>query len=71
MRTLSAIAALLIAAAFCCAEANPASAQVMKNFSWKKKQKPKAQDAAQAKPAETGQTGHEAVPKRRKTQPGN
>lgn len=65
MPKLRVILALLIAATFCCADAGPASAQVMKNFSWKKKQKPaKAQEAAPAKPAEMEQ--EQSVPKRRK-----
>ena len=44
------IPAVVIAAAFCCADLESASAQVIKNFSWKKKQKP-----AKAKPVESRQ----------------
>jgi hypothetical protein len=70
MLKLSAIAGLVMAAAFCCAEASPATAQVMKNFSWKKKQKPaKAQEATpeKAAPAEAAQPAQ----KKRKLQSGN
>jgi hypothetical protein len=68
MPKLAAIAALLVAAAFCCADASPASAQVMKNFSWKKK--PKPHETQTEKPADAGK-GPAPASKRQKVKSGS
>jgi hypothetical protein len=69
MPKLIAVATLVMGVMFCAAQTSPASAQVMKNFSWKKKPaKAKPQDARAPEPPEAG---IKQVPasKRRATKP--
>jgi hypothetical protein len=68
MPKMIAVAALAMGAMFCAAELAPVSAQVMKNFSWKKKPaKAKQHEAA----AETGTGQAPRAPRRQKAKSGN
>ena len=68
-RTVWSVILAAMIMAFAALSITPASAQVMKNFSWKKKTaKAKPHEAEAAKPAETGK---DQAPRHRKTRPGN